>query len=46
MFMDNYLNPAIEAGLVIKTNPDVPNSPKQRYVLTDTGRKLLDNNKK
>ena len=41
MFMDNYLNPAIEAGFVTKTNPDSPNSPKQRYVLTDVGRKLL-----
>lgn len=30
-FQKNYLNPAIEAGLVDRTIPDKPKSPKQRY---------------
>ena len=32
-FQKNYLNPAIEAGLVKRTIPDKPKSPKQRYRL-------------
>lgn len=32
-FQRNYLNPAIEAGLVKRTIPDKPKSPKQRYRL-------------
>lgn len=41
-FKKNYLNPLIEAGLVKMTQPDSPNSPTQRYVLTEEGRKLLE----
>lgn len=42
MFLENYLTPAIKASLVKMTQPDSPNSPTQRYVLTEEGRKLLE----
>lgn len=38
-FRKVYLDPAITAGLVEMTIPEVPNSPQQKYRLTDLGRK-------
>ena len=32
-FQNNYLNPAIDAGLIKRTIPVKPKSPKQRYRL-------------
>jgi hypothetical protein len=32
-FQQNYLNPAIGAGLVERTISDKPKSPKQRYIV-------------
>ncbi len=37
-FRKNYLNPALENGLVERTLPDTPRSPAQRYRLTTKGR--------
>ena len=36
-----YLDPLEKAGLIEKTIPDKPTSPKQQYRLTDKGRQLL-----
>jgi len=36
------LNPMISLGYVSMTNPDRPTSSKQKYTLTDAGRKLFD----
>lgn len=37
-----YLQPALAAGLIEMTIPDRPRSSKQKYRLTDGGRKLQD----
>ena len=41
-FIDNYLQPAINEGFVEPTLPDKPNSPKQRYRLTEKGKLLKE----
>ena len=41
-FKNNYLNPLIELGVVEMTQPESPNSPTQRYRLTEAGKGLLD----
>jgi ATP-dependent DNA helicase RecG len=41
-FMNDYLKPALELGLIEMTIPDKPNSSKQRYRLTAAGSKLRD----
>ena len=41
MFLDNYLTPALKAGLVEMTQPDSPKSPTQQYRLTEAGKGLL-----
>ena len=36
-FTKAYLRPLTEAGLVVRTDPDHPNSPRQKYALTKAG---------
>jgi Fic family protein len=38
-FLYDYLQPAINKGLVEMTQPDSPQSPTQKYVLTDKGKR-------
>jgi predicted HTH transcriptional regulator len=42
-FTRNYLQPALQVGLIEMTQPQSPNSPTQKYRLTPTGSALLDN---
>ncbi len=42
---NDYLNPALEAGLIEMTVPDKPNSRLQKYRLTEKGRKFLETKK-
>lgn len=37
-FLNNYLNPAMEAGLVVPLYPENPKHPKQKYHLTEKGK--------
>jgi predicted HTH transcriptional regulator len=39
-FSRNYLEPALAAGLIEMTLPDSPNSPTQKYRLTDKGQQV------
>ena len=41
-YKTNVIAPLIDARLVEMTQPNSPNSPTQRYVLTEEGRKLLE----
>lgn len=41
-FVNGYLRPAVDAGIVQMTYPEKPRSRNQRYSLTDQGRKWLD----
>jgi ATP-dependent DNA helicase RecG len=36
------LTPLLDAGLLARTYPDKPNSPKQKYVMTPQGEELLE----
>ena len=38
---DNILTPLLDAGLIKLTIPDIPNSPKQKYALTEKGQELF-----
>jgi len=41
----DHLEPALNAGLPERAVPDKPRSPKQRYRITEAGRRLLDKEK-
>jgi ATP-dependent DNA helicase RecG len=45
-FLKSYLNPTIAKGLVEMTIPDKPNSSRQKYRLTESGRQWLEEQKK
>ncbi len=45
-FLDNYLNPSMEAGLVEPLYPNQPKHPRQKYRLTEQGKALLQDGKK
>ena len=38
-FLYKYLTPELEERLITKKNPDNKNHPKQKYMLTEKGRK-------
>ena len=40
-FRSNYLRPALAAGFIEMTDPQNPNSPTQKYLLTEIGRLKL-----
>jgi len=41
-FLYNYLQPAVDKGLLAMTIPDKPKSSKQRYVLTALGKRMVN----
>ena len=45
MLEKKYLIPAIKLGLVAMLYPDKPKHPKQKYYLTERGKKVLKNMK-
>ncbi len=45
-FLDNYLNPSIEVGLVEPLYPNQPKHPRQKYRLTEQGKALLQDREK
>ena len=41
-FRENYLYPMLQRGLVAMTDPEHPNSPQQKYRITESGISLLE----
>lgn len=42
-FKKNYLDPLLNLGIIVMTQPDSPKSPTQKYYLTELGKALLEN---
>lgn len=40
-FKNSYIAPLMEQGLVVMSQPDKPNSPTQKYYLTEKGKRLI-----
>ena len=40
LFIAQYINPGLEAGILAKTHPETPHHPKQQYYLTELGLQL------
>ena len=45
-FIENYINPAVETGILKILYPDTPNHPRQKYLLTAKGLALYNDLKK
>ena len=41
-FKKNVINPLIAEGLVTMTHPETPNSPAQKYYLTEDGKRIIN----
>lgn len=41
-FVNNYLRPLLDKGLLKRTIPGKPRSPKQRYRTTEAGRRAIE----
>ena len=41
-FRNKYINPLLQEGLLKMTAPDKPQSSKQRYVITEKGKQVLE----
>jgi ATP-dependent DNA helicase RecG len=39
-FKQNYLDPALEIGVIELKYPDSPNHPKQKYLVTEKGKEI------
>ena len=44
-FKKNVINPLIAEGMVAMTHPETPNSPAQKYYLTETGKEMMNKTK-
>ncbi len=40
-FRDNYIEPLQQVQFIRKTNPDNPNDPEQKYIITEKGKLFL-----
>ena len=40
-FKNSYIVPLMEQGLVVMSQPDKPNSPTQKYYLTEKGKQVI-----
>jgi hypothetical protein len=41
-FLKLYLKPALDMGFIVQLYPESPNSPKQKYYLTEQGKLVLE----